>query len=654
MTRQILTLALAIAATAGTAFSQSFTFSQKNSYSVGIAPGSIVTADFNGDGKADLATMDIISFTVSVLMGNGDGTFRALSSYALPCQPVHMAVGDFVKDGKPDLLVVCIASPNIYVLPGRGDGTFGSAISTVAPVGVLGFLDYLRPGIGDFNGDGLLDIAFLSYDLTASASAPISGSLYVMLGRNGGTFGAAQLVPNVTGASVSTGDFNRDGKIDLVVSSPRNLTLQAISGMPPSGGPITILLGNGDGTFRTGTSYNPSFGPGPVTVGDVNGDGIQDLVVNGLGGGLAVLTGKGDGTFTQSYTQSVLGGGSVGLPVLAAFRGTPGPDIALPMAFCCQGSLDFLVGNGDGTFKSFTPVSTGVASTSVVSADFDGDGRPDLAAVSFPVDLISLQNLMNYIFHTGGPGPEPAGSVKILLNTIATPLGLENAASFAAGPLAPESIASVFGAGFSTTKGSATVLPLPTALNGAAVSVQDALGVVRASPLFYVSPIQINFEIPAGTALGNATVSVITSGTNFSGPLKIVNVAPGVFTLNPQSGLAAALVLRVHADGTQAVENVYQVDAAGNVVALPIDLGSDTEQVYLLLYGTGVRNAQGVTATVGGAPVPVLFAGAQGTYVGEDQINLGPLPRSLTGQGKVTITLSADGVAANATNLTFK
>src|SRR5438477_309962 len=146
MTRQILTLALAVAAAAGTAFSQSFTFSQKNSYSVGIAPGSIVTADFNGD--------------------------------------------------------------------------------------------------------GFLDIAFLSYDLTSSASSSISGSLYVMLGRFGGTFGPAQLVANVTGASVSAGDFNRDGKIDLVVSSPRNLTLQAISGTPPSGGPITILLGNGDGTFR--------------------------------------------------------------------------------------------------------------------------------------------------------------------------------------------------------------------------------------------------------------------------------------------------------------------------------------------------------------------------------------------------------------------
>src|SRR5260370_37695184 len=105
MTRKILTLALAVAAAAGTAFSQSFTFSQKNSYSVGTAPGSIVTADFNGDGKADLATMDIISFTVTVLMGNGDGTFRALSSYASPCQPVHMTVGGFTTPGTADLLI---------------------------------------------------------------------------------------------------------------------------------------------------------------------------------------------------------------------------------------------------------------------------------------------------------------------------------------------------------------------------------------------------------------------------------------------------------------------------------------------------------------------------------------------------------------------
>lgn len=652
MIKQIALVSLLVLSLAGLSFSQSFTFIQK-SYPVGTAPGVVVSADFNGDGKADLATMDIVSFTVSVLMGNGDGTFRALAAYALPCQPVHMTAGDFVKDGKPDLLVVCIASPSIYVLPGRGDGTFGQGVLTMAPVSVLGFLDYLRPGIADFNGDGLLDLAFLSFDVAAAASSPISGSLYVMPGRADGTFGQAQLVPNVSGASVSAGDFNKDGKADLVISSPRNLTLQAISGQPPAAGPITILLGNGDGTFRMGSSYNLIFGPGPVTVGDVNGDGIQDLVVNGLGGGLAVLTGKGDGTFTQTYSQAVLGNGTVGLPVLAAFRGTQTPDIALPMAFCCQGSIQFLAGNGDGTFKSLTQVNTGIASTSLVSADFDGDGRLDVAAVSFPPALISLQNLMNYVFHTGGPGPQPPGAVAILLNTIVTPIGFANGASFSGAPLAPESIASVFGSGFATTKGSATMLPLPTSLNGAAVNVQDAAGFVRPAPLFYVSPTQINFEIPAGTAVGNATVTVIGTGTNFSAPLQIVNVAPGVFTLNGQ-GLAAALVLRVHADATQSVENVYQADAGGNVVALPIDLGPETEQVYLLIYGTGVRNARSVTATVGGASVPVLFAGAQGTYVGEDQINVGPLPRSLAGQAKVNVTIIADGIGANVTNLTFK
>src|SRR4029077_13141849 len=117
------------------------------------------------------------------------------------------------------------------------------------------------------------------------------------------------------------------------------------------------------------------FGPGPVAVGDVNGDGIQDLVVDGLAGGLAVLTGKGDGSFTQTYSQILLGNGTVGLPVLAAFRGLQTPDIALPMALCCQGSVDFLAGNGDGTFKTLSQVTTGIVSTSVVSGDFDGDGR---------------------------------------------------------------------------------------------------------------------------------------------------------------------------------------------------------------------------------------------------------------------------------------
>jgi uncharacterized protein (TIGR03437 family) len=324
------------------------------------------------------------------------------------------------------------------------------------------------------------------------------------------------------------------------------------------------------------------------------------------------------------------------------------------MAFCCQGSVDFLASNGDGTFKTLSQVATGIVSTSVVSGDFDGDGRPDLAAVSFPLALISLQNLMNYVFHTGAPSPQPPGSVTILLNTIATPLGLANAASFSAGPLAPESIASLFGSGLATTQGSATTLPLPTSLNGAAVNVQDAMGVMRTAPLFYVSPTQINFEIPAGTAIGNATVNVVTDSTNFSAPLPIVGVAPGMFVLNGQGGLVAALVQRVHADGTQSLENVYQGDAAGNVVALPIDVGPETEQVYLLLFGTGVRNAHTVTVTVGGAAVPVLFAGAQGTFVGEDQINAGPLPQSLAGRGKVAVTLVADGITANTTNLSFK
>jgi uncharacterized protein (TIGR03437 family) len=129
-----------------------------------------------------------------------------------------------------------------------------------------------------------------------------------------------------------------------------------------------------------------------------------------------------------------------------------------------------------------------------------------------------------------------------------------------------------------------------------------------------------------------------------------VNSAPGLFLLNA-SGLAAAEALRV-TNGVDDLEQVYQLGASNSIVPLPIDLSEG--QVYLLLYGTGIRAAKNVTVTVGGQSVPVLFAGAQGTFAGEDQVNAGPLPASLAGSGNVNIVLTADGQAANTVNVTIQ
>jgi uncharacterized protein (TIGR03437 family) len=625
---------------------------QRGVYATGQAPAQLLSADLNGDGLGDLVTVDVVSFTLTTMVGAGDGSFGSLKTTVLPCQPVHGQAADFNKDGKADVLIVCIASPQIYVLPGKGDGTFGTPLLTQAPVNVLGFLDYLRIAIADFNLDGNLDVAFLSFDLN-QATTGIAGSLYILPGKGNGTFGAAQAISGITGASLSTGDLNGDGKPDLIVSSPRNMAISAINGQTPQAGPVTILLGNGDLTFRNASSFTPAFGPATVAVADTNADGIPDLVVDGLQDGLAIYAGKGDGTFTQRYSQT--GTGTVGLPVVAAMFGNALPDIVIPYASCCKTSIEFLASNSDGTYQTISQANVGFTSVSVVSGDFDGDGRPDIAAVSFPASLIDNTDLLNYVFHSGSPNSVPNGSVYVELDTQTFAIHLANSASFAAGVTSPGAIASLFGAQMATTRNglSATTLPLPTSLNNASVAVTDAQGTIRSASLFYASPTQINFLVPDGTTTGKATINVTAGVNSFSTTANIATLGPGIFPLNA-GGLAAANLIRVAAGGTQTAENVYQLDANNNIVARPISFGAGTDQLYLTIYGTGFKNAQSATVTIGGQTVAAPYAGAQGTQAGLDQINVGPLPRSLAGQGKVNVTVNIDGSNANTTYLTFQ
>jgi len=236
---------------------------------------------------------------------------------------------------------------------------------------------------------------------------------------------------------------------------------------------------------------------------------------------------------------------------------------------------------------------------------------------------------------------------------VAKPLGNVSAASFASGAVAPESIVSALGFDLATAPVPASSQPAPTSLGGTTVTVVDSTGASRQAPLFYVSPGQVNYEIPAGTALGPANVAVQSGdGVVSSAPLGVVAVAPSIFTLNA-SGLAAAYALQV-LNGNQTYENVYQVGAGNAVVPLPINLGIAGEQVYLLLYGTGLRGASNFTVTIGGTSVPVISAGAQGQYAGEDQVNVGPLPLSLAGRGNLPVVLTADGITANVVNVSFQ
>lgn len=234
-----------------------------------------------------------------------------------------------------------------------------------------------------------------------------------------------------------------------------------------------------------------------------------------------------------------------------------------------------------------------------------------------------------------------------------------SAASFATGTVAAGSIVSGFGANLATTTIATSTVPLPETLGGVSVVVKDILGVERLAPLFFVSPTQINYQVPAAAAIGEGSI-MVKNGSNIvaAGLLQIAAVAPGIFTADASGrGIPAAVLLRVKVDGSQGYESVAQFNSTtGRYEALPIDLGAATDQLFLVAFGTGFRNRaslSAVTATIGGATAEVLFAEAQGTLIGVDQANI-RIPRNLAGQGNVAVVLQADGKTANSVTINIK
>jgi len=223
-----------------------------------------------------------------------------------------------------------------------------------------------------------------------------------------------------------------------------------------------------------------------------------------------------------------------------------------------------------------------------------------------------------------------------------------SSASFERGqPLAAESIVAGYGSGLATGTAVAGEGALPTELLGTRVEVTDSRGVTRRAPLFFVSPGQINYLVPAGTAVGTASILVTSgSGASVAGVLEVARVAPGLFTANNQGkGVASAFSLRVAADGSRTQALIFN---PGTLEPVPIGLGQEGDQVFLLLFGTGIRGYQSaVMATLGGVTVPVLGAVPQGQYPGLDQVNAGPIPRELAGRGRLDLILTVDGKQAN-------
>lgn len=247
-----------------------------------------------------------------------------------------------------------------------------------------------------------------------------------------------------------------------------------------------------------------------------------------------------------------------------------------------------------------------------------------------------------------GPSPAPTPA----LTTV-------SAASFLAEPAAQGSIAAAFGTHLSTGTQTPPAGQVFVQAPESTVAIQDSAGAAWTASLFYVSPTQVNFLVPLASP-GPASITITAKdGTVTKGDMQIGVVSPGIFQLDGSTALAAANVVRVKSDQSQSIESVYQAGPAGEVRALPIDLGPATDQIYLTLWGTGILQAKSVAVTVGGQEVGVLYWGPQRlsagvNLAGVEQLNIGPLPRSLAGSGEVNIIVAADGQTANPVQVAIK
>ena len=294
---------------------------------------------------------------------------------------------------------------------------------------------------------------------------------------------------------------------------------------------------------------------------------------------------------------------------------------------------------------------------------FSGDGGPaDQATLA-----LAQQQLSDINQETVGVAVAPNGAVLLadtnngrIRQIFDEPPGTVvtvSAANYQGTNIAAESIVAGFGPNIASDVALAQGFPLPTSLLGTTVDVQDSASTTRPASLFAVTPGQVNYQIPPGTVQGNATVTVRTGlGKVLIGNINIVSVQPGLFSANSLGVGAASGQFQRYTTVLVGVQDTFTCDAGG-CGPLPIAFGPANESLFLILYGTGFRfnsSLGAVTATIGGTPVPVAYAGMQGVYVGEDQANIGPIPRTLAGRGTADVIFTVDGKVANTVTVAFQ
>jgi acetyl esterase/lipase len=353
-------------------------------YATGRSPRSVVAGDFRGIGIQDLAVANLGSNDVSIFLNNGSGTFRLAETVAVGKNPFYVTTGHFHDPEILDLAVADSGSNDVSILLGHGDGSFGLPHSYAVgrnPQSIA---------VGDFNGDGIADLAVANHD---------SNNVSILRGNGDGTFTPGSSMA-VGGAAtfVVAADFAGDGRQDLAVATVDSSVYQR--------GTLSILLGNGDGTFRSGQSLT-TVGRGltSMVAQDFNGDGVPDLAVAAsLTDTVSILLGNGDGTFKLDRNYPV-----EGRPESIAVGDFNGDGTLDLVTVSDYATVSVLVGNGDGTFQTTRNFWGGANPFSVAVGDFNHDGVDDLAIV---------QNFTNQLSILLNNSPQPSDGVTVFRDIV--------------------------------------------------------------------------------------------------------------------------------------------------------------------------------------------------------------------------------------------
>jgi hypothetical protein len=349
-------------------------FSPVTNYTTGAGTASVISADFNGDGKVDLATASSGSGNISILTGDGSGNFSLLNNYSAGSGPYSLCVGDFNGDSKVDLAVANHNSNNVSFMAGNGAGGFGVVVNFTVGTGPSSIVS------ADFNGDGLNDLVTANFT---------SNNISVLLGNGAGSFASAtnfsigNISPLPNPHAVICGDFNADGKADLATANY-------------SSNNLSVLTGDGSGNFSVDSIYTIANNSAPYSLigTDLNNDGETDLaVINTSANNMCVLLGITAGKFGPATYFPIGSPSNATSPsgiTYGDFNGDGKTDIAV--ANESTDNIYVLLGNGTGnyTVTGIFPLLAGSNANAIISADFNGDGKPDLATANWSLGSASV------------------------------------------------------------------------------------------------------------------------------------------------------------------------------------------------------------------------------------------------------------------------